>query len=181
MDDNDESVTDELYNPLRSEFNSLSLKFKSKNRKRTDLSGNFRPHSLRYKERELRLIEFNWSRNLAISSTCFPIRRIHKRTLASPDGAKSNQIDQVFIEKRIAFNILDVSSYFEANFDSNRYFVRARHRCRMLLSGLILKSCRTKDWHRNMLGVLEEKLLQILNRHRQQIAGMNDSRIATQN
>jgi endonuclease/exonuclease/phosphatase family metal-dependent hydrolase len=78
-----------------------------------------------------RIIHFAMSRNLLISSTCFPHKAVHKGTWRSPDGKTYNQIDHVLIDRRNASSIIDVRTCRAANGDSDHYLVKAVYRCRM--------------------------------------------------
>lgn len=78
-----------------------------------------------------RLINFASSRNLVISSTCFPHRNIHKQTWRSPDSRTVNQIDHVLTCKRWASSVMDVRSFRGANCDSDHHLVRTLYRCRI--------------------------------------------------
>jgi hypothetical protein len=79
-----------------------------------------------------RIIDFAMSRNLVISSTCFPHKAIHKGTWRSPDGKTYNQIDHVLIDRRNASSIIDVRTCRGANGDSDHYLVKAVYRCRIM-------------------------------------------------
>jgi hypothetical protein len=46
-----------------------------------------------------KLIDFAMSKNMVITSTCFPHNEIQKRRWASPDGIVFNQIDHILIER----------------------------------------------------------------------------------
>lgn len=78
-----------------------------------------------------RVIDFATTRNLVISSTCFPRRDIHKWTWRSPDGRTHNQIDHVLISKRGASNVVNVRTYRGANCESDHELVRMRYRARI--------------------------------------------------
>jgi hypothetical protein len=90
-------------------------------------------HSLhdRSNNNGIRLIDFSTSKNMRISSTCFPHKDIHKGTWRSPDGKTCNQIDHVIIDKRAATNILDVRTYRGANSDSDHYLVKIKYKCKI--------------------------------------------------
>ncbi|WP_333765053.1 endonuclease/exonuclease/phosphatase family protein [Streptomyces sp. IBSBF 2390] len=78
-----------------------------------------------------RLINFAASRQLIVSSTCFPHKNIHKGTWRSPDKRTVNQIDHVLVDSRHASNILDVRSYRYAEDFSDHYPVIAKVRARI--------------------------------------------------
>ncbi|XP_058120479.1 craniofacial development protein 2-like [Anopheles ziemanni] len=54
-----------------------------------------------------RLVQFAAASNLVIGSTKFARRDIHKTTWVSPDGATSNQIDHVLINRRHQSSLLN--------------------------------------------------------------------------
>jgi hypothetical protein len=56
----------------------------------------------------VRIVNFATSKNLAVKSTMFSHRSIHKYTWTSPDGQTHNQIDHVLIDRRWHSSILDV-------------------------------------------------------------------------
>ena len=68
---------------------------------------------------------------MAVSSSCFPHKEIHKQTWRSPDGKTKNKIDHILIDKRKASNMLDVKSCRRASSDSDRYLVRGKYRCKI--------------------------------------------------
>ena len=72
--------------------------------------------------------DFAITKNMAISSTLFQHKRIHKETWRSPDENTANQIDHVMIDSRHATDILDVKSCRGADCDSNMVKVKYRQR-----------------------------------------------------
>jgi hypothetical protein len=57
-----------------------------------------------------RLVDFEKTKNMVVSSTCFPHKEIQKQTWRFPDGKTNNQIDHILIDKRKASSMLDVTS-----------------------------------------------------------------------
>ena len=55
-----------------------------------------------------RIVNFSASKNLAVKSTMYLHRDIHKYTWNSPDGKTHNQIDHILIGRRWHLNIQDV-------------------------------------------------------------------------
>lgn len=81
----------------------------------------------------LRLIDFAASKNMIISSTMFPHKRIHLVTWHSPSGTVENQIDHVLIDARHASDIINVRSFRGANCDTDHYLVGFKLRQRISL------------------------------------------------
>ena len=75
-----------------------------------------------------RMIDFVITKNMAICSTLFQQKRIHKETWRSPDETTSNQIDHVMTDSRHATDILDVKSCRGADCDSDHYMVKIKYR-----------------------------------------------------
>ena len=102
-----------------------------------DLRPNIGKHSL-HKETNnngWRMIDFAITKNMAISSTLFQHKRIHKETWRSPDENTANQIDHVMIDSRHATDILDVKSCRGADCDSDHYMVKIKYRQRISTIG----------------------------------------------
>jgi endonuclease/exonuclease/phosphatase family metal-dependent hydrolase len=57
----------------------------------------------------VRVAKFATSKNLAVKSTMFPHRNIHKYTWTSPHGKTHNQIDHVLIDRRRHSSIRNLS------------------------------------------------------------------------
>jgi hypothetical protein len=73
------------------------------------------------------MIDSAIARNMAISSTLFQHKRIHKETWRSPDGSISNQTDHVMIDSRHTTDILDVTSCRGADCDSDHFMVKIKY------------------------------------------------------
>jgi endonuclease/exonuclease/phosphatase family metal-dependent hydrolase len=76
------------------------------------------------------MTDFAVTRKLAISSTMFSHRSVHK-TRISPNGRTRNQIDHVMIDARHARNIIDVQSYRGADCNSDHFMVKVKYRPRI--------------------------------------------------
>ena len=72
--------------------------------------------------------KFSTLKNLAVKSTIFLHRNIHKYTWTSPDGKTRNQIDHISTGRRWHSSVLDVRSFRGADCDSNHYLVVAKFR-----------------------------------------------------
>ena len=79
----------------------------------------------------MRLIEFAASKSMAISSTYFAHKNIHKYTWKHPNGNTHNQIDHVLIDGRHFSSVLDVRSYRGANSNSDHFMIMATIRARL--------------------------------------------------
>jgi hypothetical protein len=71
------------------------------------------------------IVNLATSKNLAVQSTIFPHRDIHKYTWTSPDGKTHNQIDNILINRRWHSIILDVPSSKGAAFATDNYLMVA--------------------------------------------------------
>lgn len=56
------------------------------------------------------LVTLATSKEMVISSTCYPHKNIHKQTCRSPGGTTHNQIDHVVVDSQIKHWIQDVRS-----------------------------------------------------------------------
>lgn len=79
----------------------------------------------------VRLVDYAVSRNMTVSSTFFPHKRVHLETWMSPDGNTLNQIDHVLVERRYGSGVMDVRSYRGADCDSDHRMVLVRYRQRI--------------------------------------------------
>jgi len=82
----------------------------------------------------VRIVNFATSKNLAVKSTMFPRRNIHRCTWTSPDGKTHNQIDHILIDRRWRSSILDVQSFRGADCDADHYLVIAEIRERLAVN-----------------------------------------------
>jgi hypothetical protein len=71
----------------------------------------------------VRVVNFATSKNLAVKSTMFPRRNIHKFTWTSPDGKTHKQIVHILIDRRRHSSIIDVRSLRAADCDIDHYLV----------------------------------------------------------
>ena len=70
-----------------------------------------------------RFVSFCEINNIAITSTMFPHKEIHKYTWTSPDGATKNQIDHIAVNSTFRRSVLDVRSYRGADVGSDHNLV----------------------------------------------------------
>jgi endonuclease/exonuclease/phosphatase family metal-dependent hydrolase len=82
----------------------------------------------------IRVVNFATSKNLAVKSTMFPHRNIHKYTWTSPEGNTHSQIDHILIDRRWHSSVLDVRSFREADCDTDHYLVVAKVRERLAVN-----------------------------------------------
>ena len=71
------------------------------------------------------------SRNMIVSSTHFPHKRIHKMPWGSPDGITFNPIDQVLIDRRHGSDVKDIRSCRGADCDSGHFMVKVKYKQRI--------------------------------------------------
>jgi len=76
-------------------------------------------------------VDFAATKNMVVSSICFPHKEIHKQTWRSPDGKTNNEIDHILLDKRNASSMLDVKSCRGASSDYDHYLVRGKYRCKI--------------------------------------------------
>ena len=63
----------------------------------------------------VRIVNFATSKNLVIKSTMFPHRNIHKYTWIYPDGQTHNQIDHIWLDRRLHSSLIDYGVSGELN------------------------------------------------------------------
>ncbi|GFY23699.1 craniofacial development protein 2 [Trichonephila clavipes] len=78
-----------------------------------------------------RLIDFAADYNMAVPSTMFQHKNIHKITCRSPDRSTCNQIDHLLVDSRHKSDVLDARTYHGANLDSHHFLVMSRVRARI--------------------------------------------------
>ncbi|KAE9522281.1 hypothetical protein AGLY_017324 [Aphis glycines] len=79
----------------------------------------------------LRIISFASSKNMVISSTTFPHKKIHKGIWRSPDGKTINQIDHVLIQRRFRSCIVDVRRYGGADCDTDHFLLISKFKIKL--------------------------------------------------
>jgi hypothetical protein len=87
----------------------------------------------------VRIVNFALSIKLAVKSTMFPHRSIHKYTWTSSDVNRQKQIDQISVDRIQHSIILDLRSFREADCDSDHYLVVAKVREKLAVSKRMVK------------------------------------------
>ncbi|XP_078381473.1 uncharacterized protein LOC144664241 [Oculina patagonica] len=82
-----------------------------------------------------RFVTFCASNNLAITSTMFPHKDVHKYTWTSPDGQHHNQIDHVAIRSRFKRSVQDTRTYRGADVGSDHNLVISKVKLRLNSTG----------------------------------------------
>ena len=82
-----------------------------------------------------RFVAFCAENNLAISTTMFPHKEIHKYTWTSPDGKHRNQIDHVAVNTRFKRSVQDARTYRGADVGSDHNLVVAKTRLKLNSTG----------------------------------------------
>jgi hypothetical protein len=77
---------------------------------------------------ELRVVNFATSKNLIVESTMFPHCNIHKFTRTSPGGKTHNQIDHIWIDRRLHSSALDAQSFRRVDCINGHCLVMAKVR-----------------------------------------------------
>jgi hypothetical protein len=106
----------------------------------------------------IRSIDFASTHNMAMGSTMFNHRNIHKMTWKFPDASTFYQIDHLITDARHVSNVLDARSFRVANTDSDHYLVISKIR------GRICNMRRISGYQVNMfnVGKLKERDATIL-------------------
>ena len=115
----------------------------------------------------IRIVNFATSKNLAVKSTTFPHRDIHKHTWTSPDGKTHNQIDHILIDRRRQSSILIVRSFRGLDCDTDHYLVVAKVRERLAVSKQTAQKLdgeRFNLWKLKDLEVKKQYQIEITNR-----------------
>ena len=73
-----------------------------------------------------RTVKFDTSKNLALKSTIFPHRNIHKYNRTFPDGKNHKQSDHELIDRRGHWSLLDVRSFCVPDCDIDQNLVAAK-------------------------------------------------------
>ena len=125
---------EDIYNQApRNDIKIIIGDMNAKVGKEQEFMGTIGRHSLHNTTNEngMLLIDFAASKNMIISSTCFPHRDIHKATWLSPDGRTANQIDHVIVDKRAVTSVMDVRARRGSVCESDHYLVQVKFRCRL--------------------------------------------------
>jgi hypothetical protein len=134
MEEKDEMQKDGFYEDLerihkkapKHDIKVMMGGFNAKVGKESGLAPNVGKYSLHEETNNngWRMIDFAVTKNMAISSTLFQHKRIHKETWRSPDETTSNQIDHATIDSQHATDILDVKTCRCADCNSDHYIVK---------------------------------------------------------
>lgn len=100
-----------------------------------------------------RFVTFCASNNLAITSTMFPHKDVHKYTWTSPDGRHRNQIDHVAVRSRFKRSVQDTRTYRRADVGSDHNLIITKVKLRLSNTGK--KQGRTIRYEESKLRVPE--------------------------
>jgi hypothetical protein len=115
----------------------------------------------------VRIETFARSEHLAVKSTMFPHRDIHKYTWTSPDGKTRNKIDHKLIDRRWHLSTLDVRSFRGADCDTDHCLVVAKIRERLAVSKQAAEKIHGERFNLRKLNELEDRKqyhIEIINR-----------------
>ena len=82
-----------------------------------------------------RFVDICGTNNMAITTTMFPHKEIHKLSWTSPDGSYQNQIDHVAINSKFKRSLQDVRTYRGADVGSDHQLVIAKIKLRLRKTG----------------------------------------------
>jgi len=71
-------------------------------------------------------------KNMIISSSYFPHKKIHKQTWISPDCHTKNQIDHVVVDEQLKQSVIDVRSYRGVSGHSDHFLVKVKLHVKLL-------------------------------------------------
>ena len=86
--------------------------------------------------------------NMAIVSTMFPHKDIHKVTWNSPDGVTQNQIDHITINSKFRRSVIDVRAYRAADVESDHNLVVAKVKLKLASVGKKKEKRRRFDYRK---------------------------------
>jgi hypothetical protein len=97
----------------------------------------------------VRLVNFDTFKNLAVKSTNFPRRNVHKYTWTSPDRKTHNKIDHILVDRLRHSSVLDVRSFRTADCESDHCLEVAKVRK--------LNEQRSQKFHMERFNLIEVK------------------------
>jgi endonuclease/exonuclease/phosphatase family metal-dependent hydrolase len=96
-------------------------------------------------DNRVRMVNFGTSNNLIVNSTMFLHRNIRKYNLSSPDCKIHNQIDNILINRRWHWRILNVRSFRGADCDTDHYLLVAKVREKLSVSKELAQTFNLRD------------------------------------
>lgn len=109
----------------------------------------------KWSENGVRFVSFCAANNLAIVSTMFPHKNIHKYTWTAPNGRVRNQIDHVAVNGKFKRSVRDTRSYRGADRGSDHNLVITTVRLR--LRGIVKNISNVRRYDTAKLKILEVK------------------------
>jgi hypothetical protein len=108
-------------------------------------------------DNDLRIVNFDILKNLALKSTMLPHRNIHKYGRTCLDGKTNEQINHILIDRRWHSVTFDVRSFIVADCDTDKYLVAAKHSERLAVIKLAAQTFDVKRLNLRKLSELELK------------------------
>ena len=108
-----------------------------------------------WSENGVRFVSFCAAKNVAIVSTMFPHRNIHKYTWTAPNGRVRNQIDHVAVNGKFNRSVRDTMSYRGADSGSDHNLVITT--VSLCLRGIVKNTSNTRRYDTAKLKIPEVK------------------------
>jgi hypothetical protein len=115
----------------------------------------------------VRIVNFAVSKNLAVNSTMFLHRNIHKYIWTCPGGKTHNQIHHILIDRRFHSGILEVGFVSGADCDTDGYLV--------VRGKLAVSKQRAQEFDKERFSLRQPRELEVMKQYQIKISKQVDS------